>query len=479
MPWKPSFSTGIAIDSQTVFSIVGLSFFWLLFRRPFYSVLLYADVSMAFHPMVCHQFFIIATVSVAVLFLGMHGLIEGLLIKRAQELVAACGLPIVCMMLLSFSAPRASYLFVCVSMTVLAISFAVLACMWCSVSCTFSARTLLTICVVSFLGTCAISTAFLLPQPTPFFLAVCTPVVSAICWMKSSKAWGTSKNSKGLRDALQGGFSRAVGILILFLLLSGVLRGLLYGGSAGLLSLLDTLKPSAIAAGLALCALVVILGSSERRPVFEYVWKGLTALLFLGLFLLVFMDEDHGAAGRSIVIASRTCLNVFLFVCLTMRAKERRMSAIVAGMVFLLVDAASSFLSYGVVPMAASLLPDAVEAYVAPCAAIVSFVLMFVSFIVLDSCMFGDRVESCGSTATRDRLEERLDCLAKRYGLTEREKDITKLIAQGNTVKKTAALLYVAPGTVQSHMKSIYRKLDVHSRQEVIDMCHQEDRTIS
>ena len=155
------------------------------------------------------------------------------------------------------------------------------------------------------------------------------------------------------------------------------------------------------------------------------------------------------------------------------------MSAVVAGMVFLLVDAASSFLSYGVVPMAASLLPDAVEAYVAPCAAIVSFVLMFVSFIVLDSCMFENRVESRDSTATRDRLEERLDCLVKRYGLTEREKDITKLIAQGNTVKKTAALLYVAPGTVQSHMKNIYRKLDVHSRQEVIDMCHQEDRTIS
>ena len=82
----------------------------------------------------------------------------------------------------------------------------------------------------------------------------------------NSKAWGTSKNSKGLRDALQGGLSRTVGILILFLLLSGVLRGLLYGGSAGLLSLLDTLKPSAIAAGLASCALIVILGSSERRP---------------------------------------------------------------------------------------------------------------------------------------------------------------------------------------------------------------------
>nr|WP_282438062.1 LuxR C-terminal-related transcriptional regulator [Slackia exigua] len=81
--------------------------------------------------------------------------------------------------------------------------------------------------------------------------------------------------------------------------------------------------------------------------------------------------------------------------------------------------------------------------------------------------------------AVRDRFEERLDSLAKRYGLTEREKDITKLIAQGNTVKKTAALLYVSPGTVQSHMKNIYRKLDVHSRQEVIDMCHQDDHTVS
>lgn len=479
MPRKPSFSTGVAIDSPTACSIIGLSFFWLLFRRPFYSVLLYADASRAFHSMACHQFFIVATVLIAVLFLGMHGLIEGLLVKRARELVAACGLPIVCMTLPSFLTSGASYPFAYVSMAVLAVSFAVLACMWCSVSCTLPARTLLTICVVSFLGTCAISTAFLLPQPMPFLLAACTPAISAVCWMRSSKAWGASRNGKGLRDALRGGLSKAVGILILFLLLSGVLRGLLYGGSAGLLSLSDTLKPSAIAFGLASCVLIVILGSSERRPVFEYVWKGLTALFFLGLFLLVFMDEDQGVAGRSIVIASRTCLNVFLFVCLAMRAQERCISAVVAGMVFLLVDAASSFLSYGVVPMAASLLPDAVEVYVAPCAAAVSFILMFVSFNVLGSCMFENRAESCDSMAIRDRFEERLDSLAKRYGLTEREKDITKLIAQGNTVKKTAALLYVSPGTVQSHMKNIYRKLDVHSRQEVIDMCRQYDRTVS
>ena len=48
------------------------------------------------------------------------------------------------------------------------------------------------------------------------------------------------------------------------------------------------------------------------------------------------------------------------------------------------------------------------------------------------------------------------------------ETDIS--VARGYTVNRIAENLCLASGTVQSHMKSIYRKLDVHSKQEVIDL---------
>lgn len=37
-------------------------------------------------------------------------------------------------------------------------------------------------------------------------------------------------------------------------------------------------------------------------------------------------------------------------------------------------------------------------------------------------------------------------------------------------MKKVADTLVISAGTVQSHVKRIYRKLDCHSRQEVIDL---------
>lgn len=58
----------------------------------------------------------------------------------------------------------------------------------------------------------------------------------------------------------------------------------------------------------------------------------------------------------------------------------------------------------------------------------------------------------------------------QRYGLTEREAEVALLVAQGNSVKRVAELTCVAPSTVQSHMKSIYRKMGIHSRQSLVDL---------
>ncbi len=61
------------------------------------------------------------------------------------------------------------------------------------------------------------------------------------------------------------------------------------------------------------------------------------------------------------------------------------------------------------------------------------------------------------------------DHLAARFGLTAREAEVALCLAQGNSVKRTAEKLYIAPSTVQSFSKSIYRKMDIHSKQELID----------
>lgn len=51
--------------------------------------------------------------------------------------------------------------------------------------------------------------------------------------------------------------------------------------------------------------------------------------------------------------------------------------------------------------------------------------------------------------------------------LTERELELASILAEGASYAEAAARLGIALGTVQAHVKSIYRKLDVNSKSEV------------
>jgi DNA-binding NarL/FixJ family response regulator len=52
--------------------------------------------------------------------------------------------------------------------------------------------------------------------------------------------------------------------------------------------------------------------------------------------------------------------------------------------------------------------------------------------------------------------------------LTRREHDILEMIAKGFSYAETSEICGVAPATVHSHLKSIYRKLEVHSKTEAV-----------
>ena len=56
--------------------------------------------------------------------------------------------------------------------------------------------------------------------------------------------------------------------------------------------------------------------------------------------------------------------------------------------------------------------------------------------------------------------------------LTKREAAILDLIAQGDSYGEVAKLLSVSVGTVQTHIKNIYGKLAVHSRDEAVFEAH-------
>lgn len=67
-------------------------------------------------------------------------------------------------------------------------------------------------------------------------------------------------------------------------------------------------------------------------------------------------------------------------------------------------------------------------------------------------------------------IELRCKALASRRALTEREYDVLCLLARGYSIKGIADRLLLSENTVKSHRRRIYLKLEINSRQSLIEL---------
>ncbi len=67
-----------------------------------------------------------------------------------------------------------------------------------------------------------------------------------------------------------------------------------------------------------------------------------------------------------------------------------------------------------------------------------------------------------------ERLSLRCDEVARKEGLTDREREVMFLLVQGLSRPRVAEALTVSEQTVKTHAKHIYEKLEVHSLREMV-----------
>lgn len=75
----------------------------------------------------------------------------------------------------------------------------------------------------------------------------------------------------------------------------------------------------------------------------------------------------------------------------------------------------------------------------------------------------------------RAGLEERCEALAAQFGLTAREAEVFSYLARGRDVGFIEQELFISRNTVNTHRKNLYRKLGIHTQQELLSLIEEPE----
>ncbi len=200
----------------------------------------------------------------------------------------------------------------------------------------------------------------------------------------------------------------------------------------------------------------------------------LALLLMVGGFVAVPLLESVGVSGVSVVLAGY--LGVFsvlisLFLIMGRIAGRDSVRSFARGFAALFAGEIAGVLlggAIGAVPGAF----DTSAALVAAAGVAVMYAYLF---------LFTERDMAALSVvvAQTDRFEEACARIVGEAKLSKREAEILPLALRGRTAERIAGEFFISKNTVDTHLRRIYAKCGVHTRQELIDLAERIEGELS
>lgn len=81
-----------------------------------------------------------------------------------------------------------------------------------------------------------------------------------------------------------------------------------------------------------------------------------------------------------------------------------------------------------------------------------------------------------GAKAEKGSFKRRCEEISRNYMLSEREKEVMFLLAKGHNAAYILDQLCISRSTVKTHINHIYKKLDIHTQQELLNMVEERHR---
>lgn len=71
--------------------------------------------------------------------------------------------------------------------------------------------------------------------------------------------------------------------------------------------------------------------------------------------------------------------------------------------------------------------------------------------------------------------QRKIESVIEKYGLTARQQEVFRMLVRGRNAAYIADTFVISNSTAKAHIHNIYRKLDIHSQQELIDLVEESD----
>ena len=219
---------------------------------------------------------------------------------------------------------------------------------------------------------------------------------------------------------------------------------------------------------------VVGTADARRLDVKHLLYQVGFPLMGLGFLMQVCFPASIDAAGFMFSVAHcyvyilMTCICSYFSNCL------KCSPAWIVSLITLAMVGGQMTGTIGVDVGAAVLGPSATDASSA--AASLAFLLPTAALLLLSS---DNTASGWGAIRPAERAGDRGDAalfakIASDYQLTVREREICEYLSRGRNKRYISEQLDVAEETVKTHMGNLYRKLLVHSQQEIIDLVEAE-----
>ena len=260
-------------------------------------------------------------------------------------------------------------------------------------------------------------------------------------------------------------------VLIYFCVVFNRLRITDFSGDATVASKMVSAAAGAVLSGAVLVALVMC----RRVETGMVVSFSLLAAVYLAvLSVMVLQGGGASSIARRMLIADEHGVELLVWVALARVVRSRASSPIGSGSLYLTTVVALPWaLSFDAFYLTGLNSAIDFEAIAVPILVVASFAAALASMAFLILQLLRGQGASEQTAATEgvpgtDWEHALIERALARHGLTPRELEVATYVYRGYSAKNTADLLSVSEPTVKSYTSKVYRRLGIHSKQELI-----------